>query len=379
MNKILVVTSPRITGLNYHRQLVPFNNLEEDYDIVYVPQLSLEEIKAGYCDSFQMVSFLRTINLEGKTVEMCDSLRNLGIKIHFDIDDYWVLHSGHPQYKQYREGKVGEQVVDALKSVDYITTTTTYLAEKIQEINKNVYILPNAIDTKAEQWQQKQIESKYTRFGYIAAVHHVRDVEMLHPNFVKLYDNCKDFQLLPAGFNVNILPNKSAKMNPYYHYVEQLFTDNYKKLKNKEYKDYLKCNVPDKNDTWDEPYKRLWGLDPYNYGKLYNFIDVALVPLAPYTFNTYKSELKMIEAGFMKKACIVSNVRPYDLLINNTNCIQVQPTRNHIDWYIQIKKLIGNKERISDLGEALYESVKDKYDIKNVNVERKQLINTWLA
>jgi hypothetical protein len=43
-----------------------------------------------------------------------------------------------------------------------------------------------------------------------------------------------------------------------------------------------------------------------------------------------------------------------------------------------MKNLIGDKERIKDLGEALYESVKDKYDIKNVNVERKQIIDKWL-
>ena len=65
MNKILVVTSQRTTGLNYHRQLVPFNNLESHYDIVYVPQISLSKIESGYVDSFAMVSFLRTISTIG--------------------------------------------------------------------------------------------------------------------------------------------------------------------------------------------------------------------------------------------------------------------------------------------------------------------------
>lgn len=377
MNKILVVTSQRITGLNYHRQLVPFNNLEDVYDIVYVPSISLSDIESGYADSFEMVSFLRTISTIGETEAICKYLKGKGIKIHFDIDDYWVLPRTHPLYKNFTANKISEQTIEALKNADFVTTTTPHLAKTIKQHNKNVYVLPNAIDTKAEQWQSVDIPSERTRFGYIAGVHHVKDVELLKVCIDKLYKNCKDFQLLPAGFNLNKIEDKLF-MNQYYAYVEGIFTNGYKNLKNKEYVEYLRAYNPNDNDKWDEPYKRLWGLDTFNYGKLYNFIDVSLVPLHPTVFSSNKSELKLIEAGFMKKAVIVQDCAPYDLLATDKNTIKIKTTRNEWDWYVEMKKLIGDKERIKDLGEALYDSVKDKYDIKNVNVERKQIIDKWL-
>lgn len=377
MNKILVVTSQRTTGLNYHRQLVPFNNLESDYDIVYVPQISLAEIEGGYADNFAMVSFLRTISTIGETEKICTYLKSKGIKIHFDIDDYWVLPANHPMKKQFKDAKIGEQTIEALKLVDFVTTTTEQLAKIISQHNTNVYVLPNAIDTTHEQWQRTEIQSERTRFGYIAGVHHVADVELLKVCIDKLYKNCKDFQLLPAGFNLNKIGDK-LYMNQYYAYVEAIFTNGYKALKNKKYVDYLKTYVPDNNQTFDEPYKRLWGLDTFNYGKLYNFIDVSLVPLHPTMFSSNKSELKLIEAGFMKKAVIVQDCAPYNLLATDKNSIKIKTTRNEWDWYVEMKKLIGDKERIKDMGEALYESVKDKYDIKKVNVERKQIFDKWL-
>lgn len=377
MNKILVVTSQRITGLNYHRQLVPFNNLEDSYDVVYVNQISLQEIESGYADSFVMVSFLRTISTIGETGAICKYLKAKGIKIHFDIDDYWVLPKSHPLYKQFTEHKISEQTIEALKNSDFVTTTTEQLAKTISQHNKNVYVLPNAIDTKAEQWQQVEVPSDKTRFGYIAGVHHIKDVELLKVCIDKLYKNCKDFQLLPAGFNLNKVGDKMY-MNQYYAYVEAIFTNGYKALKNKDYVSYLKEFNPNDNDKFNEPYKRLWGLDTFNYGKLYNFIDVSLVPLHPTLFSSNKSELKLIEAGFMKKAVIVQDCMPYNILATDKNTIKIKTTRNEWDWYVEMRNLIGDKERIKDLGEALYDRVKDKYDIKNVNVERKQIFDKWI-
>jgi glycosyltransferase involved in cell wall biosynthesis len=91
-----------------------------------------------------------------------------------------------------------------------------------------------------------------------------------------------------------------------------------------------------------------------------------LVPLEANRFNRYKSELKMIEAGFFKKAVIVSNVDPYRRLITSKNCLKVE---SQSDWFKHCKRLIENRSLATDLGEALYESVQ-KYSIDIVNKKR---------
>lgn len=400
--KILVITSQRITGLNYHRQVIPFANLDIETNDVHKWDFDFTD---EYLKQFQCVSFLRTIDVNGRTTEICERLTKLGIKIHFDIDDYWVLPNNHPLYKGYKAQNIGLQTVEAIKNADFVTTTTPYLAERIKEYHEKVYVLPNAIDPEQEQWKHELIPNELTRFGYIAGVHHNADVELLQPNMYKLWKDAslyKKFQLSIAGFNLNKFHAGDVFLNAYYYYVEQIFTDNHKYIKNQTYKDYLRIYKPnplyrvseeDKDKVIvnphkeitaltnptvlsqfkDEAYNRIYGLDTFNYGRIYNFIDVSLVPLHQTMFSSLKSQLKLIEAGFMKKAVIVSDVKPYDLLATQSNSYLIKPTRNHIDWYIAMKKLINEPNMRNDLAEQLYLDVKDKYHIKTVNIERKQI------
>jgi glycosyltransferase involved in cell wall biosynthesis len=94
-----------------------------------------------------------------------------------------------------------------------------------------------------------------------------------------------------------------------------------------------------------------------------------------------KSQLKVIEAGFYKKALIASNIGPYTIDLKHCldngnfvdgNAILINEARNHADWAKFIEKLVKNPNLIKDMGERLYETVKDKYDLKNVTNDRKQ-------
>jgi glycosyltransferase involved in cell wall biosynthesis len=94
-----------------------------------------------------------------------------------------------------------------------------------------------------------------------------------------------------------------------------------------------------------------------------------------------KSQLKVIEAGFYKKALIASNVGPYTIdlthsLKNGTfgdgNALLVDEVRSHSDWAKYIKKLVENPNLVKDMGERLYETVKDTYDLRTVTKNRRE-------
>ena len=94
-----------------------------------------------------------------------------------------------------------------------------------------------------------------------------------------------------------------------------------------------------------------------------------------------KSQLKVIEAGFYKKALIASNVGPYTIDLKHAmkdgqfvdgNALLVDENRNHSDWSKYIKKLVQNPNMIIDLGERLYETVKDTYNLKTVTKIRAE-------
>jgi glycosyltransferase involved in cell wall biosynthesis len=131
-------------------------------------------------------------------------------------------------------------------------------------------------------------------------------------------------------------------------------------------------------------------MDINKYANNYNYFDVSLAPLVKSDFNVNKSQLKVIEAGFHKKAIIATEENPYliDLIssiekgggINpKGNSLLVSSNKNHKQWHQQMKRLINNPNMVTDLGEKLYETVKDKYSLSTVSKNRveffKSIIN----
>ena len=364
---ILIITNTRLTGLNYHRQLVPFKNLGIPVEF----RDSEFGMSDAYLTQFKCISFLRKIESDPARY------KRLGLKIHFDIDDYWVLPSGHHLCKEYKSKRISETTIQNIKDADFVTTTTRYLAERIRKINKNVYVLPNAIDSAEEQWQIGTEEKEFDRLriGYIAGVHHERDVEMLYPELMKIWKDktIQDkWQLSVGGFNFNKIDENTIKANPYYRWVEQCFTHNYSKVKSG-YAQLLATDQPLQFKQLNEPYRRINGsFDVYQYAKQYDEIDISIAPLISSEFNRNKSQLKMIEAGMKCKPCIVSNVIPYTL--EDAPVIYC----NDNEWHKKIKYCVNNPEFVKDKGAELNEYCKANYEIGVVNVERKQILKKWL-
>ena len=100
-----------------------------------------------------------------------------------------------------------------------------------------------------------------------------------------------------------------------------------------------------------------------------------------------KSQLKVIEAGFYKKAIIASNVGPYTIDLKHAmkngeftdgNALLVDEVRNHSDWAKNIKKLVDNPNMITDLGERLYETVSQRYDLNIVTKTRAEFYKSLI-
>jgi glycosyltransferase involved in cell wall biosynthesis len=174
----------------------------------------------------------------------------------------------------------------------------------------------------------------------------------------------------------NILPAETV-----WAQYEKIFTQNYK-IVSEGYKNHLlKYNQEEYIGDKDESYLRVWTKPVTGYAKNYSKFDVSLAPIKNTMFNRMKSQLKIIEAGFYKKAIIASNIGPYTIDLKHCldngnfvdgNAILVNEARNHADWAKFIEKLVKNPNLIKDMGERLYETVKDKYDLNNVTSDRKQ-------
>jgi hypothetical protein len=99
-------------------------------------------------------------------------------------------------------------------------------------------------------------------------------------------------------------------------------------------------------------------------------------------FKNHNSQLKVIEAGFHKKALIAQDFGPYTIDLKNAyedgkfiadgNALIVPSVKNHKLWYNHMKLLIDNPTFVSDLSEKLHEDIVPKYNLEKVTRDRAE-------
>lgn len=398
---VLVLPSDR-TGVGKYRSVDPHVFLQNLYgsefhvDIHFdVPMNDME-----FWKKYQIVHFHRTIgNNYEQTPLLLSRLKELGIVTIMDIDDYWLPGKEHPIHDLIMKNKIHEKIVNNIRSAQYITTTTSIFAQEISKFNKNVFVFPNAINPKESQFTETTQPSDKLRFGWLGGSSHLHDLMFLDSVFSRMGENTSKSEIYLCGFdtrgtvteiNPQTNEHKQRPIKPletvWYKY-EQIFTNNYK-LVSPEYKEFLhKFNEEDDSKFQNEFYHRVWTRPVQSYAKNYAKFDVSLAPIKDHMFNRVKSQLKVIEAGFYKKAIIASNIGPYTIDLKHSlqngnfvdgNALLVEERRNSSDWHKYVKKLIDNPSWAYDLGQRLYETVKDKYDLNVVTKNRAEFYKSLI-
>ena len=169
---------------------------------------------------------------------------------------------------------------------------------------------------------------------------------------------------------------------------EEIFTNKYSTIDDDYKKFLLEFKEGEYKSGNDLPYVRVWTKPVTTYAMNYSKFDISLAPIKNHIFNRMKSQLKVIEAGFYKKALIASEIGPYTIDLvhclkngefnEEGNAILIPENRNHSDWAKSIKKLVQNPHMIKELGERLYNTVKDKYDLNIVTKNRAEFYKSLI-
>ena len=399
--KVLVLPSDR-TGVGKFRSIDPHIMLQNMYndefhvDIDYEPKIG----DPNFWKKYQIVHVHRTI---GQNYDQCPAiirnLKSMGIIVIVDIDDYWLPTKEHPIHSIILQEKIHEKILANLKEASYVTTTTEIFANEIRKFNKNVIVLPNAIDPNEQQFKEPTLESDRIRVGWLGGSSHLHDLKLLDGLVSKNSDFNNKLQYVLCGFdtrghiteiNRETGEKKQRDIRPeetVWARYEEIFTDKYKII-DEDYKKYLQ-QYEEKNYISDKslPYQRVWTRPVTQYAANYSKFDISLAPIKNHVFNRMKSQLKIIEAGFYKKAIIASEIGPYTIDLKHClkngefvdgNAMLVAENRNHSDWHKFIKKLVQNPNLITDMGERLYETVKDKYNLQNVTTLRKEFYKSLI-
>ena len=397
---VLVLPSDK-SGVGRYRSVDPHIKLQnlypEDFhvDIDYEPKIN----DVNYWKKYQIVHFHRSFGNIDQCPQIIKTLQNLGIIMIADIDDYWLPTMEHPIHSLIVQNQMHKKIVENLKAASYVTTTTELFANEIKKFNKNVIVLPNAIDPKEPQFNQPTLPSDKIRIGWLGGSSHLHDLKLLDGMVNKLSPLQDKLQYYLCGFDIRgsvteinkdtgqktqrpIKPKETVWVR-----YEEIFTNNYQII-SPEYKNFLdKFSEGDYPAIQNENYVRVWTRPVETYAKNYSNFDISLAPIKNHIFNRMKSQLKVIEAGFYKKALIASNVGPYTIDLKhalkngeftNGNALLVDESKNHSDWVKSIKKLVDNPNMITDLGERLYETVSQKYDLNIVTKTRAEFYKSLI-
>lgn len=444
MKKILFYNS-NSGGVNYYRTSKPAIKLQEMYPEEYHVTIkdNLEGFTMEKLSEFAIIHFHNTLADFHQMPTLFGYLQAKGVKMVLDLDDYWILPKSHQKYTSYQKYKVGQGIVNNIRMADAVTVSTEYLADKVKKFNKNVIVLPNAVDLTEKQFSYGHRASTRTRIGWLGGSTHLEDLKLLEglsaqifsnpdlatstqvrlygfdkrhtitkaqwkPGFLEFLKSKKiasldllrqivanDYQLEGVrGVSSDIasewkgdiveevteqLPVKDTMWAAY----ERIMTDNYRIIRNQKYLQWLKTYNTDKPmDNDEHNYVRIPTTDLRNYANGYRTMDIALAPLKAnkkpdHRDNQYifsKSPLKLIEAGAHKVAVVASKVPPYQVkgLEPGKHLLYVKSERQGRDWYKQVAKLLKDKSRRADMGQAIYEFVCQHYTLDQITAIRSE-------
>jgi len=393
--KVLVLPSDR-SGVGKFRSIDPHLFLQSEHssefhiDINYEPPMN----DINFYKNYDIVAFHRNI---GNDFELGNNLikelNALGVVTVCDIDDYWLPTKEHPIHSVIKLHNIDKKIIENLKVAKYVTTTTTLYADVIRKFNKNVFVFPNAINPNDPQFKEPTLPSDKVRVGWLGGSSHLHDLMLLDKSFASLSKYRSKLQFVLCGFDtrgvvteINAETNEQKKRNikpeeTVWATYEKIFTQNYSII-DLDYKNFLlKFAQETYEGEENQSYLRVWTKPVTSYAKNYSKFDISLAPIKNHVFNLMKSQLKVIEAGFYKKAIIASNLGPYTIDLKHAinkngfgsgNALLVDENNNKYDWGKYIEKLMKNPNLITDLGESLYETVKDKYSLITVTNNRAE-------
>jgi len=343
--RILCVTQPH-SGVGYHRQMLPLMNMKDVY-VLFTDFMNDEVLERGF-DIVMVNRFAYGLPHSA----MIDFRKRYGFKLVVDIDDYWQLDPWHILYRTFPT----EEVAAHIKAADLVTCTHEGLRRRIQALNKEVEILPNALPYGRDQFtdhripgsqMSEKVAANAVRFVYAGGVTHERDIAILRYPLQRVANDIvlkKRLHFIMCGYD----DSNPTAMKAWHRMIA----------------DYLV--------GFKLPGYVRGPLMPDQYMAFYAEADATLAPLVPSTFNSCKSNLKVLEAGAKKIPVIVSNTPPYD------SCPYAIKVDRQGDWYRHIKAIAGDERYRQEAGEANHQWCVQYHDLDKWNVSRKELYSTLL-
>lgn len=313
-------------GCSYHRVFMPNNHL--GVEVRVVSNLTEEDMKWG-----DILHYSRHVMLS--PVFLAEKAKEHNVKIIVDTDDWWQVGKDHPLYLAWKYSNIGPQIIQHMMYADAVTCTSDRLAAIIP--NDNVYVLPNTIPFGEGQFRKRELPpSDKVRLLYASSAMNYSNTKIIARAMEKLRD--LPIEIVIAGYHEKsvydiIIENLTAKEKIPYRTIPWSETDNY--------------------------------IDSYQG-------DILIVPSKITEFNTYKSNIKALEAGMLGIPIVVSKAHPYlDLPVNYFT--------GDNEFIQQVTRLVDDADYRKSCADTLEAFVKEHYDMNKWSKKRLEVYKEVLS
>lgn len=289
-----------------------------DADVRTVRELKEEDLE--WCD---ILHYSRHSLMSAKFLDQMRS--KYGFKIIVDTDDWWEVQKDHPLYEKWRKSAVSLQIQSHLLNADAVTCTTERLLDIVPN---NAYVIPNGLNYGKGQFRyRKQKKGDRVRLLYASTV-------MNYSNTAIIASAMKRIKHLPIEVVIAG------------HHESPFF-------------DILVSNLTAGGEI---PYRFTKWADSESYMLNYEG-DIGILPSKPTLFNSYKSNLKVLEFAALKIPAVVSNCDPYLRL-------PVNYFTGENEFVEQVTKLVESEELRESCGKELFDFCKKNYSLSGFSDTR---------
>jgi len=200
MNKTIRMTSiipiPH-DPTSWYRGIGPLSELQKqwpDLQLLFPPTIDWPSLKM--CDVLFMQrpcdpNHLNTVMLA----------KELGIPVIIDFDDdNLAVPKDNPQYYQYNQMPIKEAIVKMARAADAIMVTNEQIKYKYSIYNKNIHIVPNALDDFLLKYRHSQ-PPKQKMILWRGTMTHNRNLKTVAPEIIKLAEENPDWKFGFFGYD----------------------------------------------------------------------------------------------------------------------------------------------------------------------------------
>jgi glycosyltransferase involved in cell wall biosynthesis len=225
-----------------------------------------------------------------------------------------------------------QPVMTILPHVDLLVVVSEKLKEKARDFNRNVCVLPNALDERLWRAGTSHIPSgegeATTRILYMGSRTHANDLLVIKEAIIRLTKEYTTRVTLDVVGGVTV-----GEEQPWFHsfpYPSQA------RINYSSFVEWLRTAPP-----WQ----------------------IGVIPLADTEFNRSKSYIKYLDYSALGLATLCSNIEPYQGVVRNgINGFLVENSPEA--WYHALKRLIEEPSLRTTLGQAAHEDFVQNHTLK---------------